>query len=53
MNNPNEQLNEQESESLLGQAKPEIEFEMNAALASRGVSGGKGPGLVSEDESKS
>jgi hypothetical protein len=53
MNNPNEQLNEQESESLLGQAEPEIEFERHAALTSSIVTGGKGPGVMSEGESKS
>ncbi len=52
MNNPNEQLNEQESESLLGHAEPEIEFERNAALAARSITGGKGPGVMSEAESK-
>ncbi|QNI32418.1 hypothetical protein H7849_26165 [Alloacidobacterium dinghuense] len=52
MNNPNEQLNEQESESLFGQAEPEIEFEMNAGFASRSITGGKGPGVVSEGESE-
>jgi len=53
MNNPNEQLKEQETESLFGQAEPEIEFELNAGFASRSVTGGKGPGFVSESEPES
>jgi hypothetical protein len=52
MNNPNEQLKEQETESLFGHAEPEIEFELNAGFASRSVTGGKGPGVVSEGESE-
>jgi hypothetical protein len=45
MNDPNEQLNEQQTESLFGQSEPEIEFEMNAGLVNQSVTGGKGPGL--------
>lgn len=50
MNDPNEHLNEQQTDSAFGQSDPELEFEMNAGFASRGVTGGKGPGLVPEGE---
>jgi hypothetical protein len=50
--NPNEQLNENETESLFGQEEPEIEFELNAGLRNQSVTGGKGPGLIGERETE-
>ncbi|HYK34933.1 hypothetical protein [Alloacidobacterium sp.] len=52
MKDPNEQLNEQQTESTFGQSDPELEFELNAGFGNRAVTGGKGPGLVSEGESE-
>ena len=37
---------------VFGQAEPEIEFELNAGFASRSVTGGKGPRLISEGENE-
>ena len=50
--NPNEQLNEKETESLFGQTEPEIEFELNAGVRNQSVTGGKGPRLISEGENE-
>jgi len=52
MNNPNEQLDEQETESLFGQAEPEIELELNGGVTSHAVTGGKGPRVVRNLESE-
>lgn len=48
MKDPNEELNEQQAESTFGQSDPELE--LNAGFGNRAVTGGKGPGLVSEGE---
>jgi hypothetical protein len=48
--NPNEQLNEKEPESLLGETDPDIEFELKSFVTGHSVTGGKGPGLVRENE---
>ena len=50
MSNPSDQLNEEQSESPLGQAENELESELKAGFTSRSVTGGKGPGLVRESE---
>lgn len=42
---PNEQLNEQENESI-GEAEPEVGFELNAGFKSNSITGGKGPGMA-------
>jgi len=52
MSDPNEQLNEQQTESSFGQAEPEIEFELNAGISNHSVTGGKGPGFISEGENE-
>lgn len=51
MKDPNEELNEQQAESTFGQSDPELEIE-NAGFGNRAVTGGKGPGLVSEGDSE-
>ena len=46
--NPNEQLNEQEEESI-GEGEPEIGFELNGGFSPHAVTGGKGPGALNEE----
>jgi hypothetical protein len=52
MSNPSDRLIEEQTESPFGQLENEHEFEANAGFASRSITGGKGPGLVSEDENE-
>ncbi len=52
MSNPGDQLNEEQAESSFGQPENEHEFEAKAGFASRGVTGGKGPGFVSDSENE-
>jgi hypothetical protein len=49
MNDPKQQLNEQQMEDLVSQLKPEAEAEQNptVGIAKASVTGGKGPGLIS------
>ena len=49
MSNPSDQFNEEQNESPFGQTENEHEFEASGAFAGRGVTGGKGPGVVSEE----
>jgi hypothetical protein len=49
MSNSTEKLNEEQTESPFGQSENEHEFEAKAGFASRSVTGGKGPGVVSEE----
>jgi len=48
--NPNEQLNEQEEESVFGEAEPEGAFELNGGFSAHSITGGKGPGALGEVE---
>jgi hypothetical protein len=50
MSNPSDQLSDEQPESLFGQAENEHEFEQKTGFANRSVTGGKGPGLASENE---
>ncbi len=50
MSNLNEQLNDEQNESPFSQLENENEFEPK--LSGQGVTGGKGPGLVSESENE-
>jgi hypothetical protein len=52
MSNPTDKLNEEQTESPFGQSENEHEFEAQAGFANRSITGGKGPGLVSEGESE-
>ena len=49
MNNPGDQLNEEQSESPFGELENEHEFEAAAGFAPRSVTGGKGPGMVENE----
>lgn len=52
MSNPTDRLNEEQPESLLDNTQNEHEFEGKAVFSNRSVTGGKGPGFVSESENE-
>jgi hypothetical protein len=52
MSNLNEQLNDEQNESPFSQLENEHDFEAKAKFLSHAITGGKGPGLVSENENE-
>ena len=52
MSNLNEQLNDEQKESPFSQLEVEHEFEGHTGFTAHAITGGKGPGLVSENENE-